>query len=589
MIRDVGMHLGIGHRPGPQLAAHILLDGRISFPADTGEAYRVAKQDVVASSAIEAVGPRQVVDGGPEDGVRQIGGRHVGLHHLITIELLQGIDGDVATDADGLQNYLVGGQERQDGQGILQRPVVAVIGGGNLEGAIPLRLQGTDGRRVPLVVVTVLRPQLHPAVGIDQHPAGAAYGGVEGLTRYIVVDVDERIELLAGHQVNDRVGILIAVIGVRRPIGDEVGQVLRIGVVLGGVAVEPVGGGLEGILVVGRTTVPITAVHTAEHALQLGQGIGILQIHADGLVGLTVEVHQEDVDLARPLGPGTVLEAGKDLGQLGLYRFHGLAADTAGAVHHESDVVVLTRQHHAAIQIPYHYVVLTAVGPVLVARLPFGGIEVAQADAVIVGGGAGLIGPYLLGDGLDLEIDLAGTAAGDSQGQPAQLHIQRTRTPQAAAGGEGDLAVGSGGAQQLVAVVEQGVLRHAAQHQAVELLAAIPIAQGGVQLDGVIDHGRLHQGQLTCALVELVDAVGELDILHVMQRLGDAGALFRDGEVEPAIIDRVSAALRDGVVGTVAGQYSDIFITSTSIESIATQPSDQNVVSNAAVEGIARH
>ncbi|MNH45038.1 hypothetical protein D3C79_1073730 [compost metagenome] len=74
-----------------------------------------------------------------------------------------------------------------------------------------------------------------------------------------------------------------------------------------------------------------------------------------------------------------------------------------------------------------------------------------------------------------------------------------------------------------------------------------------------------------------------------MQRLGDADPLLRDGEVEPAIIDRVSAALRDGVVGTVAGQYSDIFITSTAIESIATQPSDQNVVSNAAVEGIARH
>ena len=74
MIRDVGVHLGIGHRPSPQLAAHILLDGRIPFPADAGEAYRVAKQDVVARTAIDPVTARLVVDGGSQNGIGQIGG-----------------------------------------------------------------------------------------------------------------------------------------------------------------------------------------------------------------------------------------------------------------------------------------------------------------------------------------------------------------------------------------------------------------------------------------------------------------------------------------------------------------------------------
>lgn len=74
MIRDVGMHLGIGHRPCAQLAGHILLDGRIPFPADAGEAYRVAKQYVVAGTAIQPVSAGQVADRRPQDGIGEIGG-----------------------------------------------------------------------------------------------------------------------------------------------------------------------------------------------------------------------------------------------------------------------------------------------------------------------------------------------------------------------------------------------------------------------------------------------------------------------------------------------------------------------------------
>ncbi|MNE43610.1 hypothetical protein D3C80_1377950 [compost metagenome] len=74
MIGDVGMHLGICHRPGPQLAGHILLDGRVAFTADTDEAHRITEQDVITSTAIDPVAARLVVDGGSQNGVGQIGG-----------------------------------------------------------------------------------------------------------------------------------------------------------------------------------------------------------------------------------------------------------------------------------------------------------------------------------------------------------------------------------------------------------------------------------------------------------------------------------------------------------------------------------
>ena len=104
----------------------------------------------------------------------------------------------------------------------------------------------------------------------------------------------------------------------------------------------------------------------------------------------------------------------------------------------------------------------TAIGPVLIARFTFGGLEVAQTDAVTVGRGTGLIGTHLLGDGLDLEIHQTGAAARHSQRQSAQLHIQRARTPQTAVDGEGKLAINPDGAQQLAALVELGAFGHPA-------------------------------------------------------------------------------------------------------------------------------
>ena len=52
-----------------------------------------------------------------------------------------------------------------------------------------------------------------------------------------------------------------------------------------------------------------------------------------------------------PSLPALVLRL-ENLIQLGLYRLHGIAADTAGAVDHKGKVVVLAGQHHAAVQIP---------------------------------------------------------------------------------------------------------------------------------------------------------------------------------------------------------------------------------------------
>ncbi|MNO89697.1 hypothetical protein D3C76_811890 [compost metagenome] len=195
---------------------------------------------------------------------------------------------------------------------------------------------------------------------------------------------------------------------------------------------------------------------------------------------------------------------------------------------------------------------LAAIGPVLVARLPFGSSEVAQADAVVIGGRADLVGARLLGDSLDPQIDLAGLGTRHPQGQPAQFHIERTRTPQTATGSKGDLAVGPGGAQQLVIVIELGALRHAAQHQAVEHLAAIAIREGGIDLNRIIDHGRWHQSQLPRALINPVDAIVELHILDARQRLGHPGAMLVHAEIEPAIIGRITRALLDDIVGAVA-------------------------------------
>ncbi|MNZ38650.1 hypothetical protein D3C78_561300 [compost metagenome] len=102
MIPDVGVHLDIGHRPGAQLAGHILLDGRIAFPADAGKAHRVAKQYVVARPAIEAIGPRQVVDGSSEDGIGQIGGINVGMGEPIRVIGREVVFGYVRPQPDGL-------------------------------------------------------------------------------------------------------------------------------------------------------------------------------------------------------------------------------------------------------------------------------------------------------------------------------------------------------------------------------------------------------------------------------------------------------------------------------------------------------
>ncbi|MOA44949.1 hypothetical protein D3C78_1672940 [compost metagenome] len=43
-----------------------------------------------------------------------------------------------------------------------------------------------------------------------------------------------------------------------------------------------------------------------------------------------------------------------------------------------------------------------------------------------------------------------------------------------------------------------------------------------------------------------------------MQRLGRGRAVLRHIEVEPTIIGRITAALLDHVVGTVAGQYGNV-------------------------------
>ncbi|MNJ51688.1 hypothetical protein D3C77_469990 [compost metagenome] len=154
------------------------------------------------------------------------------------------------------------------------------------------------------------------AARINQQPVFTADVGVEGLSLNVIVDVDERIEPLVCLRIDDRIQFFIIEIGARCPIGDEIGQILGVGIVLGHVAVEPVRCGLEHILIVGCAAAPITAIHAIDDSLQLGQGVGVFQIHADRLIGLGIKVHQEQIDLARPLGTRAGLEGSKHLSQL---------------------------------------------------------------------------------------------------------------------------------------------------------------------------------------------------------------------------------------------------------------------------------
>ncbi|MNC49718.1 hypothetical protein D3C75_989160 [compost metagenome] len=117
--------------------------------------HRITEQDIVASPAIELVGPWQVVDGGAQDGIGQIVGRHVGLHNLVAIELFQGSDRDIAANTDGLQDHVIGRQQWQHGQRILQCPIIVVVRSGDLEGTITLGTQSTDRSGAPFAIAMI--------------------------------------------------------------------------------------------------------------------------------------------------------------------------------------------------------------------------------------------------------------------------------------------------------------------------------------------------------------------------------------------------------------------------------------------------
>ncbi len=218
-----------------------------------------------------------------------------------------------------------------------------------------------------------------------------------------------------------------------------------------------------------------------------------------------------------------------------------------------------------------------AVGTVLIARLPFGREEVAHADRILIRCAAGLIGRHFLGDGFDLEVELAGTAARHPQGQTGQFDVQRALVPQT---GQRQLAIGPHCAKHGRALIQRRPRRHAGQHQAVELLAAIPVGQGGADLERIIHQAGRYRRQGAVGLVELVDAVIKLHQLDVVERLADGDAVLLDQEVETA----VTSAL-DDIVGTRAHKHGQVG-TGAAIQGVATQSGYQNVVAGTAVEGV---
>ncbi|MNR39345.1 hypothetical protein D3C85_1575520 [compost metagenome] len=107
-------------------------------------------------------------------------------------------------------------------------------------------------------------PLINIPIAIDQNPILSANVGIDGLSQNIIVNVDKRIQLFISRVIHDRISSFIDVISVRRPISNEISEVLGVGIVLGHIAVEPVRRGLECILIVGRTTILRTAIHAAE-------------------------------------------------------------------------------------------------------------------------------------------------------------------------------------------------------------------------------------------------------------------------------------------------------------------------------------
>jgi len=118
-----------------------------------------------------------------------------------------------------------------------------------------------------------------------------------------------------------------------------------------------------------------------------------------------------------------------------------------------------------------------------------------------------------------------------------QIQIQGIATPQLVRCGEGQLAIIPDCAQQLIALIELGAFRHAAQHQAVEYFTAIAIREGNLNVDRVIHLGRLYQSQLTRGLIDGINAVVKLHMLYVMERLDDPDAPFTHAEIKPGIMD----------------------------------------------------
>ncbi|MNZ38648.1 hypothetical protein D3C78_561280 [compost metagenome] len=180
---------------------------------------------------------------------------------------------------------------------------------------------------------------------------------------------------------------------------------------------------------------------------------------------------------------------------------------------------------------------LAAVGPVLIARLPFGGVEVAQADAVFVAGRVDLINMQLPRGRLNLEIHLTRHGTWYPQGEAAQGDIQSIAAPQTAARRQAEFALRPDRAKQIIPLIELAPCRQTAQQQAVENFTAIAVREGNLNIDRIINLSRLYQGQLARGLIDGINAVIELHMLYVMERLDDSDAPFTHAEIKPGIMD----------------------------------------------------